>query len=259
MADGEKRNLWGRVGPSSGPPEAWGDRIMAIDDQRNAAPAASIIKGPVTDHATERVSEPVAGLILAGGRSRRMAGRDKARLDLGGRPLLLHALAVLGPQVGPMAVAAGSDAGRLDDLLAAAPGVAVLADAPGAVGPLAGVLAGLDHVGGCHPACRWMASIPVDTPFLPATLVAALLAAARRKPDATVAIARGGGRTHPVVAVWQVDRADALRAALTGEGLRKVEAWTRRERAVIVDFPDPGAFLNLNTPEDVARALAARG
>ncbi len=34
------------------------------------------------------MTEPVAGVLLAGGRSRRMGGGDKCLLDLAGRPVL---------------------------------------------------------------------------------------------------------------------------------------------------------------------------
>lgn len=47
---------------------------------------------------------PVAGLILAGGLSRRMGGGDKTLLLLDGRPMLLHVIDRLAPQVGPLAV-----------------------------------------------------------------------------------------------------------------------------------------------------------
>ena len=54
----------------------------------------------------------VAGVVLAGGRSRRM-GRDKATLSLGGSSLLAHVLAVLATAVdGPLVVVGAADTPR---------------------------------------------------------------------------------------------------------------------------------------------------
>ena len=69
-------------------------------------------------------------------------------------------------------------------------------------------------------------------------------------------MAASGGRTHPVVGLWPVALAPALRHALVEEGLRKVDIWTARYRVAVVDFPietvDP--FFNANRPEDLAEA-----
>ncbi|MGB3554226.1 MAG: NTP transferase domain-containing protein, partial [Jannaschia sp.] len=85
------------------------------------------------------------GLILAGGRARRMGGSDghwvdKGRLLVGGRSLIARVIGTLGPQVDRLALSANGDPGRWADLR-----LPVLPDAdPDRPGPLAGVLAGLD-------------------------------------------------------------------------------------------------------------------
>ncbi|HBC07483.1 MAG TPA: hypothetical protein DC046_07855 [Rhodospirillaceae bacterium] len=50
--------------------------------------------------------------------------------------------------------------------------------------------------------------------------------------------------------------ADDLRAAMTQEDMRKIDAWTARYRIVHVDFPtDPfDPFFNINKPENLAEA-----
>lgn len=101
-----------------------------------------------------------AGLVLVGGHSRRM-GVDKATLpapDGATGTLLDHQIATLR--------AAGADpillAGRADQTNPR-PDLRWLSDAPGASGPLAGLLAGLD-------ACPrpWLAVLAVDMPRFPA-------------------------------------------------------------------------------------------
>ncbi len=197
-------------------------------------------------------TETIAGIVLAGGRSRRMEGRDKALIAVDGRTLLERAIAGLSPQVGPFAVNANSAAVR-----AAAGGVSVLEDTiPGHAGPLAGVLAGLDWARERTPAVQWLATVPVDAPLFPADLVARL-AAAVTASGADVACATSGGRLHPVFGLWPVGSAEAMRRALVAEGLRRVTDWLDRVRVVAVEWPatpvDP--FLNLNTPGDLAAMI----
>ncbi len=191
------------------------------------------------------------GLVLAGGRSRRM-GQDKARLRLGGETLLDRTLARARRQVAGLVIVAGDRAENFADS-----GVPVLTDAiPGSAGPLAGLLAGLDHVAGERPDVSWLASFATDTPFFPPNLVAELLAAASRQ-NVPIAMARSCGRVHPVFGLWHVSLRADLREALVGEGIRKVDLWTARHGSALVNFPpsaglDP--FFNINTPDDLRRA-----
>ncbi len=127
-------------------------------------------------------------------------------------------------------------------------------------GPLAGVLTGLEWAAAQAPGCAWLASFATDAPFLPADLVARLLAAVEAQ-GADLACAASDGRDHPVFGLWPPRLAGDLRRAMVEEGLRKVDLWTARYKLVSVDFPlvetaagplDP--FFNTNRPEDLAEA-----
>ena len=193
----------------------------------------------------------IAGVVLAGGLSRRMGGGDKCLQKLAGRPLLAHIVERARPQVAALALNANGDAARF-----AAFGLPVVADSvPGFAGPLAGVLAGLDWAAANVAQCTHVASFAGDAPFLPRDLVARLAAAlAEGRHD--LACAASGGRTHPVFGLWPVALRDALRRAVAEEGIRKVDVWTARYDLVAVDFAtapiDP--FFNANRPEDLAEA-----
>ncbi len=207
----------------------------------------------------QRLGRLPAGVILAGGRGLRMGGADKALLTLAGRPLLAHVLDRLAPQVGAIALSANGDPARFASF-----GLPVLADAGGSgEGPLAGLLAGLDWaaaIGAAH-----VVAVAVDTPFLPADLVARLAAAAGPGGAAVAASPDAAGRLrrHPAMGLWPVALRGALRAALDG-GLRKAGLWAETAGARVAAF-ETGAsdpFFNLNRPEDLAAAearLAAGG
>ena len=119
----------------------------------------------------------------------------------------------------------------------------------------AGILAGLDWAAARAPEAADVVSVPGDCPFLPPDLVARLTQA-RREAGLPLACARSGEWRHPVLGLWPVSLRDDLRAAVLGEDLRKIEAWTARYGVAIADWPtipfDP--FFNINTPEDAAEA-----
>ena len=198
--------------------------------------------------------ETIAGIILAGGLSRRMGGGDKPLARLNGRLLIEHVADGLRPQVDLLAINANGDPDRFAPL-----GLPVVADTvEGHPGPLAGVLAGLEWASTTH-ASRLLTAA-ADTPFLPGDLAEKLLRAVHGLPDA-IAVARSGGRSHPTFALWPAGIAQSLRAALVEQDERQVSAFIDRHPHVEVDFAarqvDGGAcdpFFNINTPQDLAEA-----
>ena len=187
----------------------------------------------------------IAGLILAGGRATRMSGRNKAEIELAGQTLLARAIARAKPQVSRLLLSANRDPALFGRY-----GLPVLADTIGDHwGPLAGILAGLDHLAATWPQIKWMASFPTDSPFFPEDLVARLATAVEGRE---IAMATGHGQPEPVFSLWPVSMAGALRAALSN-GVRKVEDFARRYQLATVDWP-ADAFFNINSPEDLQQA-----
>ncbi|OJI93946.1 molybdopterin-guanine dinucleotide biosynthesis protein A [Planktotalea frisia] len=193
------------------------------------------------------------GVILAGGQARRMGGGDKGRLMLGGRSLLSHVIARLEPQVAALALSANGDVARFVDT-----GLPVVADSvAGFVGPLAGVLAGLDWAH--EQGAETIVTAAADTPFFPCDLVPRLMMAADGMVHplvlaATLDSERGRNR-HPTFGLWPVALRDDLRRALEG-GLRKVVLWSDQHggREAMFEAEPFDPFFNVNTPEDLAHA-----
>jgi molybdenum cofactor guanylyltransferase len=190
-----------------------------------------------------------AGVLLAGGLANRMGGGDKSLRLLGGRPILAHMIDRVRPQVATLALNANGDPARL-----AGWGLPVVADAiPDYPGPLAGIHAGMEWARAHYPQVEDIVSIPTDTPFLPADLIERLQAA---RQDADIAVASSGGQPHPVVALWPVRLAADLHRLVTEDGMRRVSDFAQRYKVAYADFPvgDIDPFLNINRPEDLARA-----
>jgi molybdopterin-guanine dinucleotide biosynthesis protein A len=195
--------------------------------------------------------ENTLGLVLAGGLARRMGGGDKARIRVGDATILERVLARLASQCIRVIINANGDPARFADTC-----LTVVADSiPDFAGPLAGILAGLDWSAANVPGCEWLASVPGDCPFLPKDLVARLHEA-RALAGVPLACARSGEWRHPVAGLWPVSLREDLRRALLHEGLRKIELWTERHGIALASWPDAPVdpFLNVNTPEDAARA-----
>jgi molybdenum cofactor guanylyltransferase len=200
----------------------------------------------------ERVNIPgTLGLVLAGGRARRMAGGDKACIRIGGKTILERVLAALSPQCVQTILNANGDPSRFTET-----NLPVIADSiPDFPGPLAGILAGLDWTADHAPEIEWIVSAPTDCPFLPPDLVERLHLV-RIESDSRLACAVSAQRRHPVVGLWPVAFRADLRHALLNDGVRKVESWIVRYSIAEATWPavpvDP--FFNVNTAEDAAEA-----
>lgn len=184
---------------------------------------------------------PPLGLILAGGKGRRMGGRNKGWVEYRGRPLVEQVIERLAPQVGSIVISANTDIDRYHAL-----GFPCLPDTcPNYPGPLAGVAAAFAQ----HPG-HILLSVPVDAPHLPTDL-ASRLGRALDSGDAPAAIAHDGERLQPLFALLHPALAPRLQADLENRPLA-VGRWFQDIGATVVDFSDqPDAFVNLNTPEDL--------
>lgn len=182
------------------------------------------------------------GLILAGGRSRRMQGRDKALLTVRGETLLAHAVRRLSPQVDALALNSNSAPETF-----AAYGLPVIPDRlPGFLGPLAGIHAGLLQ----YPQAN-LVTVAVDLPFPPPDLVARLRAGLGTRSCAYAS----DGERHALALLWRPDMAPSVEDYLQRGGRSLGDFLAAHGQPVRFDQPrDRGLFCNLNTPEDLARA-----
>jgi len=197
--------------------------------------------------------DAVIGVILAGGRSKRMGGGDKFLRPLAGWPLIEWVLDRARPQVDELIINAVGDASRFEPY-----GLPVVADViDDFAGPLAGILTGLEWSIANRPDAAWLVSFASDAPFVPHDLVSTMRDAVTAE-GAEMACAMSGERTHPVCGLWPVSLAGDMRRAMVEEDMRKIDRWTARYRLVHVDFPigeiDP--FFNVNQPDDLAEAEA---
>jgi molybdenum cofactor guanylyltransferase len=186
----------------------------------------------------------IVGAIIAGGRSSRMEGREKAFLQLASKPVILHVIEQFEPQVDQLVINANGDPERFSEF-----GLEVVPDLLTALTtPLAGLHAALKFTKSIE--AEVLVTVPSDTPFLPFNLVAKLLEKALVRG---AAIAASGDQEHYIIGAWKTELLDDLESAIANDNLFRVKDWAHRASAQSVVWPvepyDP--FFNVNTPEDL--------
>lgn len=206
-------------------------------------------------------SGAVVGVVLAGGEGRRMGpGVLKPLRVLEGRPMVAHVVERLRPQVMDLVIVANDPAPEFRAL-----GVPVVADPPDIqemaqregrrLGPLAGILAGMEWARRHHPHSGWILTAPADVPFLPLDLTVRLCGL-MHVPEPDVLMVRHGKRREHTLAIWSVKLAGDLRRAILEEGMRRVETFAQRYAFEELVWPGNAApFLNVNTPVELSEAM----
>jgi len=168
--------------------------------------------------------EQITGLVLAGGRSRRWGGVDKAWQLFADRPMVHRVCERLAAQTAAVWISANRDLERYGAL-----GHRVLVDDwPDGRGPLAGIATALRRI-----ETPWLLAAPVDSPGVPCDLAMHLGAAACRA-DRLLATAQDDARLQPAFLLIHRDLGDVLVAAVAGE-TRRLGAWVQAQGPALVD------------------------
>ncbi len=204
------------------------------------------------EHACRMITD-VTGLLLAGGKSRRM-GDDKRFLSIGERTMFERSLAALRPIFENVLVVIAQDSLPMEA------DVPVIRDLIPDRGSLGGLYTGLRQA-----STEYVFVVACDMPFLESSVIHYLAA---RKGDADIVMAKGESGVEPMHALYgrrclpflekminarrltiqNITSHPSLRVRLISETeLRRID-------------PDGRSFLNVNTPADLdeARAMHAR-
>jgi molybdopterin-guanine dinucleotide biosynthesis protein A len=191
----------------------------------------------------------LAGVVLAGGESRRM-GRDKATLPLPGgtTTLVEHVVDVVGQRCEPVFVMAapGQPLPALQ--------VPVLRDDVRGLGPLPATGRGLRAAAQAGACFAFVCA--VDMPLLTVDLIDDL---ARRAAETNAEVVLPwDGRSHYLAAVYRTDLADRVDALLAA-GERRMSALVDASDAQRIVMSDSRPLANVNSASDVrARAQPGR-
>ena len=184
----------------------------------------------------------VAGVILAGGRARRMNNRDKGLVKFKGRPMVSYALAALAPVVDYVIINANRNIGQYRQF-----GCTVISDQTDSFdGPLAGVLSAM-----MHTDADVLIVMPCDSPLSKTRQLQKLLLT-RAEKNTDVAVAFDGIRLPPVFFAIKAALKTSLQDYLAS-GQRKVATWLMQQNMVQADFSnEPEIFSNINTMDELS-------
>ena len=195
-------------------------------------------------------ADQITGVILAGGRARRMGGQDKGLIKLNDRLMIEYVIDALRPQVSALII----NANRNTETYAEIGGCPVVADIiPDYAGPLAGMASAMQA---SHT--EYIVTAPCDSPFLAGHLVEKLYTSLTQQ-RAQLSVAGDGQRMQPVFALIPCALFSDLLAFLkTGE--RKIDRWYGRHQTVVADLSDArDSFLNINSRDDLQDLMEKRG
>lgn len=184
--------------------------------------------------------------ILAGGQGRRLGGRSKGILDVGGLCIIERQLATLATLTDAIVIVGGPSPHPH------APGVRVVPDER----PGAGALGGLYTALSAAPTERVLI-LAADMPFITAPFLRFLVGVDER---ALAVVPETDGRWHPLCAVYARRAADVVGGALDRGERRVIEAVAALPPRLIPSAavrpfdPDGRLLINVNTPDDYARA-----
>lgn len=191
-------------------------------------------------------SRDFTGIILSGGRGRRLGGRDKGLVRLCGRPLVAHVAECLTPQVGTLWVSIN----RNGDRYAALKLNAVQDRWRGYLGPLAGLASVMPRV-----KTPYVVVAPCDAAALPSDFVPRLWGTMHAR-GADVCVALCDDRLFPLHVVMKTRMYRSLHHYVSAGGAQ-VQQWLRGQRWTSAVF-EPGRLNNINSAESLA-ACTTRG
>ena len=184
---------------------------------------------------------PPLGVVLAGGRGRRLGG-GKAVAQLCGRPMISYPLAALEAVLPEVAVLAKADT----ELPSLPSRTRLWSESESLQHPLVGLRTALELAGG-----RAVLVCAVDLPLVSPALVRRL---AFDQPESVPAVVTShGGAIQPLLGRYSANALGPLRAADREIPLRQAVGALEPQ---LLEVGDPLELFNVNTPADLARAAA---
>jgi cyclic pyranopterin phosphate synthase len=190
---------------------------------------------------TKLLERPLYGLILTGGRSKRM-GQHKALLDCHGQPCAVYLYEMM--QLYCQQVFLSSRSGQwIGTPLASLP---TLVDVVPSVGPISGLLTAFQ----AHPEVNWLV-IACDLMRLQRTTIEYLLSQYQETTIATCYINSEYGFPEPLCALY-TPKAHAIFAEAYRNGIYCPVEILQKQTCTLVVPQNAYELVNVNTPEDYA-------
>ena len=184
------------------------------------------------------------GLLLAGGKSRRM-GQDKALLERNGETQLAYLARLMRPVVDEMFVSARRDQ-QTDAERARYP---LLFDKQDDLGPVAGILSALQT----NSDCDWLV-VACDLPNVDHETLATLIAERDAQHPFTAFVSSHDGLPEPLCAIYG-EGALSIVQSFVDAGMHCPRKILMKSDTQLLQQSNPASLDNINTPDDLSASV----
>ena len=191
----------------------------------------------------------ILGVVLAGGKSQRF-GQDKSQVKLQDKLLIDYVLNEIVSEYNEILIVANDSINFMKSKK-----ISITKDFKSGLGPLGGVLTAMKWVKEKNKKYKWISTFPTDTPFFTKRELKFFYENININ-ESKLFFVRNMKTRHNIFGLWSLDLMEKLESDLL-EGKRKVEVWADSVGVSIVniDYKEPDPFFNINTMEDLKRAI----
>jgi molybdopterin-guanine dinucleotide biosynthesis protein A len=186
----------------------------------------------------------IYGLVLAGGKSRRM-GRDKALLERDGQSQLAYIAGLLEDKAERVFVSTRAE--QQDD--SERNRYPRIVDRYEEMGPLAGILSAMEE----HPDVHWLV-VACDLPNISDETITHLVKNCSADHPFTAYVSSHDGLPEPLCAIYRAGSTGIIRR-FAEEGIHCPRKILIRSDTYLLEQADPRSLDNINTPDDLAESI----
>ena len=191
----------------------------------------------------------ILGVVLAGGKSQRF-GQDKSQVKLQNKLLIDYILEEIVDEFKEILIIANEQIKFMQSQ-----NISVTKDFKSGVGPLGGVLTAMKWIKENNKHYKWISTFPSDTPFFTKKELKYFYKKIEIN-ESKLFFIKSKDTRHNIFGLWSVSLIEKLEADIM-KGERKVEIWADSigVKTVNIDYKKPDPFFNINTKEDLDKAV----
>ena len=191
----------------------------------------------------------ILGVVLAGGRSQRF-GKDKSQVKLQDKLLIDYILSEIINEFNEILIIANENINFMQSKK-----ISITKDFKNGLGPLGGVLTAMRWIIEKNKKYKWISTFPTDTPFFTKKELNFFYENIDLNQSKLFFI-KDKNKRHNIFGLWSLDLIEQLETDLT-KGERKIEFWANSigVKIVNIDYKKPDPFFNINTEEDLKKAI----
>ena len=191
----------------------------------------------------------ILGVVLAGGKSQRF-GQDKSQAKLQDKLLIDFILNEIIGEFNETLIVANEPISFMKSK-----NISITKDFQSGLGPLGGVLTAMKWVKENNRKYKWISTFPSDTPFFTKKELRYFYDNIKIN-ESKLFFIKSKETRHNIFGLWSLELIDQLQTDIL-RGERKVEVWANSigVSTVNIEYKEPDPFFNINTKEDLEKAI----